>query len=497
MRGGILFLVFYVMPFRVIHSWFYTEGIGLENWQVEAVKMRPEKSLTDRLVRGLIVGVMVIVGAGCGGRRSEPLTVTVVIDSAPESGAMVLMAGYDQGFTPVEIPGIEPGEYEVVLRQDRYRRKIETVTVTDAPRQTFTIAMEPIMGYLSVSSTPQDAEVYLDGEMIGKTPLIRKALQVGPYSYELRHPDHYPVSNSFVMEDNFKMEFTHEMRPMEAELTVLSRPSSASIWLNNIQQSQRTPAQIVLRPGRYLISVHSDGYLQSDEMVVLEANVPQTVRLEMTPGNVPQGMVLIPAGSFTMGSNEHAPDERPAREVHVPAFYIDRFEVTNQAFKQVFPNHKFLEGHENLPATGITWTQAFRYCDSLGKRLPTEAEWEKAARGTDARMYPWGDLFNPELSNTTESGFGMATRVGLFYATPSVFGTMDMAGNAYEWTADWYEAYPGNQYVTKDYGQIFRVLRGGSYLTQRFEARTTARHFDRMDSDRRDYGCRCAMNARE
>jgi len=72
---------------------------------------------------------------------------------------------------------------------------------------------------------------------------------------------------------------------------------------------------------------------------------------------------------------------------------------------------------------------------------------------------------------------------------------MDMAGNAYEWVSDWYDAYPGNHDITKDYGQIFRVLRGGSYMTEKFEARTAARHFDRVDSERRDYGCRCAMDA--
>ena len=138
-------------------------------------------------------------------------------------------------------------------------------------------------------------------------------------------------------------------------------------------------------------------------MVVLEANAPQTVNLEMSPGKVPQGMVLIPAGPFTMGSNEHAPDERPAREITLPAFYIDRFEVTNQAYKNVVSSHTYPKGQDNFPAMGISWTQALRYCDAIGKRLPTEAEWEKAARGSDKRIYP-GRHIQPQMSNTKETG---------------------------------------------------------------------------------------------
>ena len=101
------------------------------------------------------------------------------------------------------------------------------------------------------------------------------------------------------------------------------------------------------------------------------------------------------------------------------------------------------------------------------------------------------------MANTVEAGIGKATRVGSYYASASPYNCMDMSGNAYEWIADWYEAYPGNTDVTKEYGQIFRVLRGGSFVSDKFEARCAARHFDRVDSKRRDYGCRCVMNARE
>lgn len=458
--------------------------------------MKPGIRRGDVFVWGLVAVMLVLTGCG-GGKSKTDALVSVTIDTEPVEGASVLMLGIDQGFTPVTIHEVPPGDYEVILRLDKYRRAIEPIQVTDEADQHFTIEMEPILGYLSITTQPADAEVILNGESLGQAPVVKHALQVGEYEYEVIHRDYYPLQNSFTMEDNFKMEFTHELRPLESELIVTSRPSSSSIWLNNIPQAQKTPAKLVLRPGRYLVSVHSEGYVQADELVELTANESHAVEMRMSPGKVPQGMTLIPGGEFTMGANDSAPDERPARSVSVKPFYLDRFEVTNLAFKQVFPDHKYLEGQDSLPAQGISWTQAVKYCESIGKRLPTEAEWEKAARGTESRVYPWGEVFVPGYANTSESGIGVATRVGNFFETPSIFGCMDLSGNVYEWVFDWYEAYPGNTDVTKEYGQIYRVLRGGSYRGDKFEARATARHFDRVDSNRRDYGCRCAMDARE
>jgi len=458
--------------------------------------MKPGNRKGRVVAAGLLLAMILLTGCG-GGKGKHDLLVSVTIDTLPVQGASVLMMGVDQGVTPVTVHEVPPGDYEVILRLDKYRRAIESIKVTEEPEQIFRIELEPILGFLSITTQPADAEVLLNGESLGKAPIVKHALQVGEYSYEVVHPDYYPVQNTFVMEDNFKMEFTHELRPLESELIVTSRPSSASIWLNNLPQAQKTPAKLVLRPGRYLVSTYTDGYVQVDELVDLKANESHSVEMRMSPGKVPQGMTLVPGGEFTMGADDSAPDERPARKIMVKPFYMDRFEVTNQAFKQVFPDHKYLEGQDSLPALGISWTQAVKYCETVGKRLPTEAEWEKAARGTDGRIYPWGEVFVPGYANTSESGIGVATRVGNFFEASSVYGCMDLSGNAYEWVFDWYEAYPGNTDVTKDYGQIFRVLRGGSYKGDKFEARSAARHFDRVDSNRRDYGCRCAMDARD
>lgn len=437
----------------------------------------------------------VLLMTGCGPKEPSRPATRIIIESAPEAGAAVLVAGEDRGTTPVTVEGLPPGKYEVLLTLDRYKRTFSDIVVKGEPEETFTVAMEPLMGTVSVESKPIGADIYVDGKKVGSTPVFGYPLQVGDYSYELRLENYYPVTNAFTIEENFKLEFKHELKPMEAQMEVFSRPTGAKIWINNVAQAQTTPSRFTLFPGNYLVSVHTPGFVQEEKIVTLAANATETVQLQMSPGAVPPGMVLIPGGPFTMGNGDRAPDERPKRVVDLKPYYMDKFEVTNQEYKAVFPDHSFPEGQENWPATGVSWSQAMRYASLVGKRLPTEEEWEKAARGADAREYPWGWTFEEGMANTKEAGHGRRVRVGFHFNGTSPYRCMDMAGNAYEWVSNWYDAYPGNRDVTKDYGQIFRVLRGGSYLTGKFEARCASRHFDRMDATREDYGFRCAQDA--
>ncbi len=436
-----------------------------------------------------------LLAAGCGPKEPPKPPTRIIIESAPEAGAMVLLAGEDRGATPVTVEGLPAGRYEAVLTLDRFKRTFADIEVKGVPEETFTVEMEPLMGTVSVESKPIGADIYVDGEKVGATPVFGYPLQVGDYSYELRLENYEPVTNAFTVEEGFKLEFKHELKPLEAQLEVFSRPTGAKIWINNMAQAQATPARFTLLPGSYLVSVHTPGFIQQEQIVSLTPNATEAVQLKMEPGVVPPGMVLVPGGDFTMGNDDRAPDERPKRVVSLKPFYIDKFEVTNQEYKAIFPEHTFTEGQENWPATGVSWSQAMRYASLTGKRLPTEAEWERAARGTDAREYPWGWTFEEGMANTKEANNARRVRVGLYFNGTSPHRCVDMAGNAYEWVSDWYDAYPGNKDVTKDYGQIFRVLRGGSYLTGKFEARCASRHFDRMDATREDYGFRCAQDA--
>jgi len=207
---------------------------------------------------------------------------------------------------------------------------------------------------------------------------------------------------------------------------------------------------------------------------------------------VADDMVAIPAGSFVMGSDDGDPEDAPAHEVEVDAFEIDRFEVTNVDFYTFAEATDFVTyaeeqdigswrsewgaGEDSHPVVMVTWDDATAYCEWLGKRLPTEAEWEKAARGEDARRFTWGDDWDPNLANVKERGLRGTAAVGSFPDGASPYGVEDMIGSVWEWTTDWYQPYPGNTTDDAYYGEQFKVTRGGGWFDEEPQATTFNRN---------------------
>ena len=230
--------------------------------------------------------------------------------------------------------------------------------------------------------------------------------------------------------------------------------------------------------------------------------------------DVPFGMVLIPAGEFQMGSNdsEASNDEQPVHTVYVDAFYMDKYEVTNAQFKKfvdanpqwqkdrisrVYHDGNYLKrwsgnsypsGKGNHPVVNVSWYAAMAYAQWAGKRLPTEAEWEKAARGgLVGKKYPWGDTIDANKANYGYN-VGYTTPVGSY--TPNGYGLHDMAGNVWEWCVDAYEhdfyarSARQNPIAGKEVGKDFarvqdhirRVLRGGSWFSAERLLRAATRH---------------------
>jgi len=234
--------------------------------------------------------------------------------------------------------------------------------------------------------------------------------------------------------------------------------------------------------------------------------VPPTPTEEPAP-TVPEVMVQVPAGPFMMGTNEGSGDDTPAHEVDLPPFEIDQFEVSNKDFavfvqvtgyKTYLENErssstwlKYAEGRDNHPVVKVSWNDAVAYCEWLGKRLPSEAEWEKAARGAEGYIYPWGNEFDVQKTNGKDRAIRSTTAVGSFPDGASPYGAMDMAGNVWEWTADWYQGYPGSTFQSDYYGEKFRVLRGGGWFETADYLRTTVRNANTDTAASDDVGFRC------
>lgn len=284
-------------------------------------------------------------------------------------------------------------------------------------------------------------------------------------------------------------------------------------------------------------------------------------------------MVLIPAGEFLMGSDKVDEskksagfgnakdwylDEHPAHKEKVPAYYIDKYEVTNAQYKAFVesaeyrpPTHWIESGYilgmkfskvaaldvnqlrklivkvfkldvdtremnkplllkeikdrlvymDTLPVIYVSWYDANAYCKHIGEHLPSEKEWEKAARGEQGNEFTWGNQWKSGMSNTGDEDWsdGIAP-VGSYKTDASKYKVMDLAGNVSEWVANWYQAYPGSDYKSKDFGKHYKVLRGaawgreGHYAISLFQ-RGAYRFNLEPQSVHADLGFRCAKDA--
>jgi formylglycine-generating enzyme len=218
---------------------------------------------------------------------------------------------------------------------------------------------------------------------------------------------------------------------------------------------------------------------------------------------VSQGWLNVPAGDVTMGYHDGQFDEKPPQRVSVSAFAIQRTEVTSAAYQRCVTAGACRPappargaGH---PVTGVTWADARAYCRWIGGDLPTEAQWERAARGDDGRRYPWGDQ-SPRLRANCGRGcydvFEGTAPVGSFPAGVGPFGTYDQAGNVEEWVADWYkESYPKMRPATDPSGPttgLFRVVRGGEYQNEDLVMRSSNRFWSAPQRGNERRGMRCA-----
>ena len=262
------------------------------------------------------------------------------------------------------------------------------------------------------------------------------------------------------------------------------------------------------------------------------------------PSDALFGFVHVPAGEFLMGNDNLKDDEKPQHKIDLPSFWIARYPTTVAQFRAFSEQSGYkefapaaLRSPDNHPVACVTWYDALAYCDWLNDRLvdlarqqvltnapwqglkegslhvflPSEAEWEKAARGTDGRIYPWGNEFDPRKLNLDESGIGTTSAVGSFPLGASPYGVLDTAGNVWEWTRSVFgrwddeqkaffdqETYPyipddGREDLEKP-ADFLRVLRGGSFAHDRSDTPCAYRGCDHPGFQCDSFGFRVAIS---
>lgn len=271
--------------------------------------------------------------------------------------------------------------------------------------------------------------------------------------------------------------------------------------------------------GLLLIIVTGIVFFSSPDKVVLaDAGLSTTAE---------NGMVLVPSGEFIMGSTEKdgkigisvGVDELPQHRLFLKAFHIDKYEVTNRLYKHYVdltghkppidnPEHEGPYswkdnfppgGEEDFPVTNVSWYDADDYCRWAGKRLPAEEEWEKAARGTDARQWPWGNNLNDGECNTKYTDRDTILPAGKLSKDVSPYGAYDMCGNVAEWTSSWYLPYKGSLIKRDDFGEKYRVTRGGSWVMPAIPYSRSAYRANTSSPDyrHRGIGFRCVKDVGE
>ncbi len=417
-------------------------------------------------------------------------------------GAKVMVDGEEHGVTTAigrKIVGLSLGMHKLRVTLPNYREEMRDVLVVNGGNHPINISLIGLPGKVTISTSPKGARVQLDGVDSGKSLLTLINITPGSHKVRVNLVGYASVAKEFVLSPNDTQMMTFNLTPLEkVQIKVVSSPPGASIYINDKLQVEKTPTLFTLDEiGEELqdvkVEVRIKEYQPAIETIKIKAgdekkNISFILKKGLAPTKInPKDgatMILIPAGEFLMGSTDAdklaSDDEKPQRKVYLDTYYIYKTEVTVTQYRRFctmtnreMPHAPEWGWKENHPVVNVSWNDANAYAEWAGAMLPTEAQWEKAARGGDGRIYPWGFSWDKtKCANYTNSYPDNATSethpVGSFPKGASPYGVMDMSGNVWEWCADWYGAnYYMNDATAKNptgpaTGEN-RVLRGGSW----------------------------------
>ena len=311
-------------------------------------------------------------------------------------------------------------------------------------------------------------------------------------------------------------------------LIVRGAPAESYVYVDNknlgTTRADGTIRVSFLEPGKRVVRVSKEGFedfntsligKDGETKSVIYSAQAATETAALSEIDYTGPMMLVKAGEFIMGTDDHEQNERPAHKVALNDYYIDKFEVTNAQYKKFcdetrrpYPTNPhwdegYFDNNPDSPVVGVNWNDAAAYAKWAGKRLPTEQEWEKAASWDPAanqkRQWPWG---NTPDSARINLGADRPSVVGRQPAAASAYGVQDMSGSVAEWVDASYSPYPGNQSSDPNFGAGNRVVRGGHFRLDINDVRTTARYyhgpeFESAEKKLRSWltGFRCAVSA--
>lgn len=505
-----------------------------------------------------------------GGGERQALAVTLTPDWAVISlrtdppGATLLVDGVAAGTTPAAVE-IASGEHEIealLAGFNAWTGKI--VVAANQPQQLPDVKLAPADGRLEIASTPSEASVNVDGEFRGRTPIALRLAPGRAHRVALSKPGYETITRELSVAADSGRRLQIDLPPQHGEITVVSTPPGAEVWVDG-QPRGATPAALELTAVSHTIEIRLEGHATERAELTPRPGFPQKLERTLLAQNESSGggftalvrtglgqeLKLVPGGQFTMGSSRREIGRR-ANEVLRPvrltrAFYLGTREVTNAELRAFNAEHDSGEfnGHslngDDQPAVNVTWEEAARYLNWLsvkdglqpvyeesaggwapvrplrnGYRLPTEAEWEWAARflGQEtALLYPWGsDIPPPDLSGnyadvtaakilpttlvTYNDGQPVSAPVGTYAASGS--GFFDLGGNVAEWVQDFYvgDALEATVRVDDPLGPDaggLHVVRGSSWRSATVTDLRVAQRGSGLD-ERQDVGFRIARN---
>jgi len=418
---------------------------------------------------------------------------------------------------------LNSGNHKVVIQKEKYEKLLFNLNVNKELKINKNLTYS--LGYLTITSNIEGAKIRIDNKIIGTTPINNYELSKGAHKIEIDDKCFYKSIKTIGIKKGEKRVVNFNIKNRKSGVKVLVTDNKKNIlkgklyidnkYIGGIPKTYKVPlcsktAEIKTQKG----SMKVDLKLKENKVFVLKKKIMF--------GNCQNGMCYIPAGEFTMGcvkeDNNCREDEKPAHKVYLDSYWIDEYEVTvvelgkciNAGVCSGSYSESYYTENNNYPAIGVNWYEANKFCKWVDKRLPTEAEWEKAARGGNDKIYPWGnDIANCDNSVMNEYndnktihdgcgkyGFGV---IGSKVAGKNNYGLYDMSGNVSEWVLDvygrdYYKNSPYKNPQNKGIVNPLHVLRGGRWNEGFRYLRSSSREYTVASSKSIGLGFRCVAS---